>query len=433
MNRRDFLWSLASVGATAHAGVLQPESLLFQESRKTGYSILQGMTDASTAQFTVVLPKDAAFALEIVDRQNRPYPLTRHDVVARPFSNFVVHKIAVAGLALGRVYLLRVRDEAGKLRDEREFRALDLGERAVKLAFVSCACDHLHRDDVWDRLDRQNADLVFFIGDAVYGDRPGFFTVRLADPEQMWNRYVDTRNRVAFYFQPRLTPVLAVWDDHDFGGNNQNSAYAYKDQTREIFETFYAQTGGADLARGPGIASRLSAFGADFFLMDGRTFRGPWNDETSRMFGDAQETWLFDSVRDRASWLINGSMFYGAYTGKDSFEGQYAADFARFLPKLRRSPGLFCFGSGDVHFSEVMDIGREQLGYATFEMVSSSMHSYTFPGHEWRWRNGRRRVATSAHNFVVFEGTFAQDRIDGALTSFSASGVEFRTEARVTR
>lgn len=444
-SRRGFLGLMFGAGAGALAQAAEvprelmgarPESFLFREKPKQGFSILQGMTDETSAQFSLLLPRQSEWKIEIADpgAEGATPAVSPVTVSMRDFSDFAVHKLKVEGLRLGRDYTLRVREvPTGAIKDERTFGALDLSRRAVKLGFLSCACDHLHRDDIWERLESERPEMVFFLGDNVYGDLPRLITVRRADPRQLWERYVQTRNRVAFYFQKRLTPVLAIWDDHDFGGNNLSRENPYKDDARLIFETFFAQEDRAALIHGPGIARRFSAFGADFFLLDGRTYRDAGGQADSRMFGSTLEKWLFPNVQAKPTWLLNGSVFYGAYTGKDSFEGNYANDFARFIARLRETEGLFCFGSGDVHFSELMDIEKEQLGYPTFEMISSSVHSFTFPGHEWRWHNARRRTATSAHNFSIFEGEFAEDGLNGSITSYSSRAVEYRKDVSVRR
>ncbi|MGE0525793.1 MAG: alkaline phosphatase D family protein [Bdellovibrionales bacterium] len=442
MERRQFLALLAGLGMSAHArtslgsGTVEPESWLFEQSQKIGFSIVQGMTDEVSAQFSLVLPKRVSWGIEVLDEQGRhPRDLQQNlTIVERPHSDQAVYKLELRGLELGREYRLRVNDDQGILRDERDFRALDLSSRSVRLAFASCANDSLHRDDIWHRFEQCDPDMVFFLGDNVYADNTSLITRSPADEEQLWLRYVETRNRIAFYFQRRLKPVLAIWDDHDFGFDNRGRQFQYKEASKFVFDTFWAQSERASLVHGPGIAKRFSAFGADFFLMDGRSFRDSAGFSGRRMFGSAQEEWLFQNVHPRASFLLNGSVFYGAYTGKDSFEGQFGRDFSDFIAKLANTDGLFCFGAGDVHFSEVMDIEPAQLGYRTFEMVSSSIHSFSIPGHEWRFgRNPRRRQSNSRHNFTVFEGEFGEDRIQGNIASYSADGEEFRVGIDVRR
>lgn len=434
LHRREFLGLLLGSGVYAStAGATEElDSWLFSQSDKSGVSILQGMTDDTSAQFSVVLP-EGKWSFEAVRKDGGNGPrVVNLQVVKRPYSPYAVHKFMVEGLERDTDYLLRVLD-GHSLKDERDFRALNTDARKVRIALVSCQLDLLHRDDIWQQFDRRDPELVLFLGDNVYADRTSFISKTPADEKQLWERYVITRNRVAFYFQRRLRPVIATWDDHDFGADNAGSQYPYKEQSRVIFETFFAQAPRPTLLSGPGVAKRFSAFGADFFMLDDRTYRVGSDEGGTSMLGEAQMRWLVENSRARATWLINGSVFYGAYNSLDSYEGSFAGEWGNLRSRLAKTESLYCFASGDVHYSEMMEIEKEQLGYPTFEIVSSSIHSYTFPGHENRFSNPRRRAATSAHNFVIFEGNFSPRAINGELISYSATREEFREAVRAVR
>lgn len=389
---------------------------------------MQGMTDETSAQFSLLLPKSINWKFAVVRKDGAAADVQQAgDVTSRPYSTYAAYRLTVEGLKLGVPYVLQVQDAGGRVLDQRDFRALDLSSRGVRVGFLSCILDLFHRDDIWNQLAAQDPEVLMFLGDNVYADRTSWLNKNPADEKQLWERYVLTRNRVAFYFQRKLIPVIATWDDHDFGTDNGDYSYVCKNESRLVFETFFPQSARPSLLPGPGIAKKFSAFGADFFFMDGRTFRG----ENNRMFGEEQERWLLDNVGANPAMILNGSQFFGAYTGIESYEGSFGNDFAPFLRKLRNTQGLFSFVSGDVHFSEVMDIEAEVLGYKTVEIVSSSIHSYTFPGHQYRFNNPRRRMTTGAHNFMIFDAQFIPRRMSGTLVSYGASDEEFRTSIDV--
>lgn len=432
LNRREFLGVIAASGLASKAGAqtAETDSWLFREDEKSGYSIMQGMTDETSAQFSLLLPKSVNWQFDIARKDGVKIRISQtSDVATRPYSTDAAYRLLVEGLELGVSYVLLVKDAGGRVLDQRDFTTLDLSQRKVKIGLVSCILDLFHRDDIWNQLEAQNPDVLMFLGDNVYADRTGWLNKKPADERQLWERYVITRNRVAFYFKRKLIPVIATWDDHDYGADNGDCTYPCKSESKLVFETFFPQVQRPSLISGPGISKRFSAFGADFFFLDGRTFRG----EGNRMFGDQQERWLFSNIEAKPTLLLNGSVFFGAYTGGESFEGSFGTDFAPFLKKLKSTHGLFSFVSGDVHFSEVMDIEPAVLGYKTVEIVSSGMHSYTFPGHEHRFSNKRRRVSTGAHNFVVFEGQFQADRISGQVSAIGGGGLEFKTLLDVQR
>lgn len=421
ISRRRFM------GTAALAGALLKWPKAKATTTLAGLSILQGMTDETSAQFSIVVPLSETFTVAVDPAVNfSASPIKTHGTSA-----FGVIKLRVEGLTSGQVYKLQICNASGALVDEREFQNLDLSFRKVRLAIVSCAMDHLHRKDIWKQFATQKPELAFFIGDSVYADRKSMSqTVPMADPDLMWERYVATRNKVSFYFQKRLTPVLATWDDHDFGGNGLGEKYPYSAEAKEIFETFFAQDPAPALTAGPGVARKLSAFGGDFYLLDGRTFRG---ENGTQMFGPAQDSWLDSTLQKRATWLLNGTMFFGAYGDFESFEGDFPVRFQELLDRVKAKGSLAAFISGDVHFSELMDIEAAKLGYATYELVSSSIHSITFPSHHDRFQNPRRRVADSPHNFLIYEGGFSDDVMEGTVTCWGSTYDLFSGTVKASR
>lgn len=415
-------WTVAAGAAVKSSLSLAFDHTLFKESPKVGFSILQGMTDETTAQFTVVLPKGTGYT--IVTSAPRTEVTRIHEVES---SNFCVWGFKVEGLNLGQAYSLQILDPAGDIKDQREFSALDLSPRQVRLGIVSCAMDHLHRDDIWREFEKQKPDLALFIGDNVYLDRRALNDkVDVPDPQLIWDRYVAARQRLAFYFQKRLTPTLAIWDDHDFGGNNSLKSFPYVKETTDAFNAFFAQEARPSLVEGPGIARKLSAFGGDLFMLDGRSFRSEPKAVGGSMFGDAQMKWVQEQLKPKGTLLLNGSVFFGGYGDFESHEGDFPADFKHFLSIVRASGARAAFASGDVHFSEIMDIESEILGYPTFELVSSSIHSLTLPGHHERYQNPRRRDADSSHNFVIFDGEFSDQGIKGEAVCWVSGYDQFR-------
>lgn len=402
-------WTLAAGAAVRSSLSFAFDHTLFKESPKVGFPILQGMTDETMAQFTVVLPKGTNYTVVTSAPQTE---ITRiHEFET---SDFCVWGFKATGLELDQTYALQFIDSKGEVKDQREFSALNLSARKVRLGIVSCAMDHLHRDDIWREFEKQKPDLALFIGDNVYCDRRALNEkVDIPDPQLIWDRYVATRQRVAFYFQKRLTPTLAIWDDHDFGGNNSLKSFPYVKETTDTFNAFFAQEAGPSLIAGPGIARKLSAFGGDLFMLDGRSFRSEPKVSGGSMFGDTQMAWIKSQLRPTGTLLLNGSVFFGGYGDFESHEGDFPSDFKNFLEVVRASGARAAFASGDVHFSEIMDIEPELLGYPTFELVSSSIHSLTFPGHHDRYKNPRRRDADSSHNFLIFEGEFLPSGIRG--------------------
>lgn len=405
---------------------------------KRKYSILQGYTDDQSAEFSITHECCENLRIEVVDKETggRHYP-SWLKIEDRPFSDWAVQKVQFQGLRLGREYKLQVLTRGDLVLDERSFGLLDVNKPNARFAICSCMDDSLHRKSVWDSLREQKPDMAFFIGDSVYADKISWLEKRPADPKQLWERYMEMRSRIEFYKADRLIPVVAVWDDHDYGANNQDRRYPFKTDAKEAFETFFAQSGeSCQLEKGPGVSSSFSAFGQRFYLLDGRYFRSAPEDRDETFIGVEAEEWLFTQLAQYnvPSWLMLGNQWFGGYRKKESYEYDQPQSFAVFLQRLKGLRAPVVFVSGDVHYSEIMEIEPELLGYPTLEITSSSMHSMTAPGWHRVMYNPRRLMATSHHNFVVVESHVdSQGKLNGRATSFGSRGRQYFSHRFIVR
>jgi phosphodiesterase/alkaline phosphatase D-like protein len=261
---------------------------------------------------------------------------------------------------------------------------------------------------LWADLLRQKPDLILFAGDNVYAD--GRFLP--ADPERLWRRYAETRERLPFFQSLELVPVLATWDDHDYGVNDGDFTYPHKAAAKEIFDAFFPQAPGSrSVERGPGVSTRLSVFGQRFFLMDGRTFRNQ-RDRTGVVthWGEEQNQWLRNEIRRGTGpiWLVNGSQFFGGYHRYESFEREHPADLSRWLKELGRLPWPTIFVSGDRHLSEILNVQRSEMPYKTFELTSSGIHSSVSksPDSPTTPRMGRTAGPFLEMNYMIIDTAF---------------------------
>ena len=120
--------------------------------------------------------------------------------------------------------------------------------------------------------------------------------------------------------------------------------------------------------------------------------------------------------------LVNGEQFFGGYRGKYAVESSYPLDMDWLLASVRASGRASGFISGDVHFSEFMELEPELIGQLSVEITSSSMHSVTYPGQHERYTNPRRRAATSSHNFVLLDLHIDEGIVTGQAASIGTDG-----------
>lgn len=377
-----------------------------------GYlAIVQGPTSSTESLINVLAPRLKNYEYKVTDLQGNDVTVERYETVKGPVF-YSVDKLKVSGLRVGVDYTLRVVDKT-TLVDERTFRALDTSKTDPHFALVSCMCDDRKFEQVidpmWRRLQEQGVDFLVLCGDEVYVDSFEFVERQKATEFDLWQRYVDALKRLPLYHWRRLTPMFAVWDDHDYGTNDGDRDFVSKDQALRLFRALF---GGPALAgtweAGPyGCSSTLKAFGQRFFFMDDRTFRQPnKNQQASEAYGHwgkEQHDWLVGRLASEKTpaWIVNGNQFFNgvSLTFKEAFEQNHSPEFVTLVDQLSAIEAPVVFASGDVHLSEIMRIPKERLGYETFEVTSSSMHSFVGSG----WENPMRLngAYTLEYNFLT--------------------------------
>ncbi len=424
MSRRSFLRSLVTLWATVYlsgcvstpvppsSGVVPPPELSIDFDLSRGLPIVQGLTNSKATQISVIAP--AELPLKFSASHLSVHLSVKVTTRRSKGSSVVVHQLLIEGLKLNSTYTLQVRREDGSLIDSRDFQALDLRSRPAKVAMASCLYDRFLNEShaMWKSLLNEKPELLFLIGDNVYAEISNNRFPSPLDERALWIRYSETFLQLDFYRTKDLVPTLVTWDDHDYGMKDGDRRNPYKLESKYVIESFFAQTASSafpEYSKGPGVSSELLAFGHRFLLLDNRSFR-TGSDVTDldqqTHFGDEQDTWIRNHVNGetRPTWLISGDQWFGAYHRFESYEGRHPKQFKKFLASLRGLKSPVIFASGDRHLSELMKIERELLGYETFELTSSSLHSTQYPAN-WDTIPNHRHLNGVAlnHNFHILD------------------------------
>lgn len=379
-DRRKFLAGAGTL-ALAACGPEQQinENLLITTSAVTTLSILQGLTTETTTQLTVDVKKSQSVAYTLTDvetgrvvepRSVKPMTYASHDTR--------VDKVKFAGLELGHKYNFVVKDtKTNKVLDDRFLSTVDLNKKNARIAIMSCMNDGKSaKDKIWPSAEAADLDYLFFIGDAVYGDFWIFY-----GPGYLWGRYVESRKNIPYYHWKNLKPVIAVWDDHDFGKNNEDGTYKFKDHSYQTFKAFFAQEPeGQTLMLGWANSTYFQAFGQNFVFFDNRYYRGlPNPDGDAGFLGHQQIDWMSEVVaaRPKPTWIMQGSPVFGRVQKKGSYSFTAPKELDYLMSKVRSWGMPAFFAGGDVHYSEISSLDKSKLGYESFELISSCMHSNT--------------------------------------------------------
>jgi alkaline phosphatase D len=226
-------------------------------------------------------------------------------------------------------------------------------------------------------------------------------------------------------------PVLAVWDDHDYGEDDAGADYPMKRVSQRIFCDFWGEPADSPRRTRDGIydAVEFSAGGrrlqvllpdlrfnrTPIRMLDlggktyddwaaeleraGRTVPGPYErnpDPQATMLGARQWQWLEAQLARPADLRILASSLQvvADFPGWEAWIN-YAEDHQRLLQALRdrRADGLFCI-SGDTHYAEA-SVLRTNAPYPLWDFTSSGL-TETWPvlppnsrrvGEAWREPN----------------------------------------------
>lgn len=252
------------------------------------------------------------------------------------------------------------------------------------IAFGSC-CNQALEMSIYTTIRNKQPDLYIELGDNVYSD---YF--KDTDPTgflNLLNTNYQTKARNAAWKNLRdSVPIIATWDDHDYGRNNAGKEFPFKTQSKSAFLTFWNEPAVSERRNHDGIYTSYM-FGDDahkvqIILLDMRTFLDvvsaepitPTSDTSLTMLGAAQWAWLRSELLKPAKIRIIGSSSqFGPQS--NSWEGwfNYPHEQERFYSLLRETgaEGAFLL-SGDVHYSEISKRTPDAL-YPIYDFTSSGL------------------------------------------------------------
>jgi hypothetical protein len=357
-------------------------------------SILQGITNSKEVEFSVVTKKGRSLRFELRNYDGLVIAPDETKIVSKDYSDIAVYKIVFIRDQV-KDYNLYVY-EGEKIVDQRLVGHGIRQESHLKIAVTSSSNDYYKKNfKIWDTLLQKNPDYVLMLGDNVVADASSLTTIQSVTPEVLWKRYTDVRLTLPIFFNQKLIPVHAMWNDHDLAPSDMEAS-------KDIFEAFYAQDlSDDDWVKSNGVGGVLSLGDFNLYFLDGRSYRSKNRDGSH--LGLDQTAWFYSKLREMEtpSLIIKGDQFFGGYHGGDSFQGQHTDNFHEFATELSKIETPFVFLSGDRGMSEIMQFPRSLFGKPSFEITSSPIHAKALDTED---KNPWRVVGESGRmNFVLID------------------------------
>ncbi|QEL15447.1 alkaline phosphatase D family protein [Limnoglobus roseus] len=309
----------------------------------------------------------------------------------------------------------------------------------TRIAFGSCA-DQDKPCPIWGAIGKLQPELLVLLGDTIYADLDKSKAVTSA---LIQSKYDILNALPAFAALRKSTPMMAVWDDHDYGKNDGDARFPLKDQSRQIFLDFLAVPKDSPRRTRKGVYD-AQVFGppgkrVQVILLDGRYHRStiktkfdprrrltesiPTDDPAATFLGEEQWKWLEEQLNVPAEVRLLGSGIQ-LLCDEHPFEKwaliPHERDRLYKLLRDTKANGVIVL-SGDRHLAE-LSVSTDAIGYPLYDITSSGFNQAT---NSWRApEKNRHRVAA-----MPFGNNFGFITIDWASETSPRIGLELRDEA----
>jgi alkaline phosphatase D len=267
--------------------------------------------------------------------------------------------------------------------------------RISRIALTSCSNEE-RAQPAFDAVRAAQPDLVVMAGDNVYGswapEDPLLSELRFS--------YFRQLRQPQFVNLVSSTPVIPIWDDHDFGKNDGGGDFEGKTVAQAMFARFWRIPADDPRTRREGLYTSAQFGGAEervqIIVLDARFFRSPLAtlpdigearpfgrytdspDPAATVLGAAQWRWLEGELRKPARLRFIVSSYQVVVDGHN-FErwGNFPAERERLFRLIRETQARgVVFLSGDRHLGAIYR--REgAAAYPLFELTGSAINMPT--------------------------------------------------------
>lgn len=260
------------------------------------------------------------------------------------------------------------------------------------IAFGSCAFQE-NEQVIWKAVLESRPDLFVLLGDNIYGDT--------TDMEVLRAKYAQFGANPNFARLRAATPVIATWDDHDYGANDAGAEYPMKAQSKQAFLDFFGEPPDSDRRLRDGGVYAVYNYGPEdrrvqIILLDTRWDRsplarvdaaeyarrkpvniGPYTATTgpsARILGEDQWAWLEEQLRQPARLRVIGTSipFLQEGSGWETWDN-FPDERRRLLDLIERTGANgVLFITGDTHHAQFSKLAGA-APYALWEVNSSGL------------------------------------------------------------
>jgi len=287
-----------------------------------------------------------------------------------------------------------------------------------RIAFGSCAMQ-FKPQPVWNTIADQKPDLFLFLGDNIYADFDGKkpFTPTNETLKRDWGLL---KNEAHFKRFRKQVPLMATWDNHDYGKHDGGAEFKQKELTKKHFLDFFNEPKDSVRRKTSGIYE-AKVFGPagkrlQVIMLDTRYFKGaaikdkrskaeraalgltgslgkymPNRDTKVTLLGEEQWNWLAQQLQVPADirLLVSSTQLVADKKGMDEW-GNYPLERQRLFDLITESKvNNLIILSGNVHYSEISKIqnGKHELVDFTSSGLTHTNKAYAKVNNPYRVAN----------------------------------------------
>jgi alkaline phosphatase D len=239
-----------------------------------------------------------------------------------------------------------------------------------RIAFGSCG-HQIGEQFIWNSVIAMDPELWIWLGDNIYGDTK--------DMEVLRRKYQQLGDNYNYQLLKEKCPIIATWDDHDYGVNDGGKEYPKRAESQQVFLEFFEEPSDSKRWKQKGVYTSYE-YGTEeqqvkVILLDQRYHREE-PDTDGDVLGEAQWKWLESEFRNSTAKIVLVGASFQFISDQHPFEtwGHFPTARERML-KLIKDTGVkgVIFLSGDRHFAELSKLEREDLSYPIYDYMCSGL------------------------------------------------------------
>lgn len=267
-----------------------------------------------------------------------------------------------------------------------------ISKNKVDFTIAFGSCNKQYKPNIlWKEIKKNNPDLWIWGGDNIYSDTD--------DMTKMKSDYDALKKQEGYSELTTNIPVLATWDDHDYGFNDSGIEFHKKKEAQKLFLDFFNVDANSPRRNQEGIyyskEFKTAKGTIKVIVLDTRYFRTPLikaatltkkryipnKDKNSSVLGEQQWDWFKNELNtSKADFniIVSSIQVLAAEHGFETW-GNFPNDVKKLKNSIidSKAKGVFIV-SGDRHLSEFSKINMDNLSYPLIDFTSSGLtHAYT--------------------------------------------------------